>query len=285
MGAPASDVPEMMGLAQVVAQSPRDAPTYILSEKASFGHCGVASGLIAMIVTTLALQHQSIPPVLNVTTPMKLIRENRHLRLQVGCPHYLQPQLTEAPAYASISGTSITGDNAHLVLQHGGWDDAPTTVSIPSIQPAHFRSSNSRLYTWPPIKALQAMTTAELVAVSDFLITRPGFGTVRWDINPLNLATTELGSLVHQVSIERGEVDVQHLELRRHWCTVTLEGLFPKHNGTHTEVAYGAELQAKVELAGHIFVNYDPNTSVLRFVAAPHTKLGAPDVALGMHRT
>ena len=115
MGNLASDGPEVMAMQLALAGSESTNPLLLLGHKANFGHSVSAAGIMAVITTTLAVTHQSVPVHLNVSRPIAMIAETPTLDLPTERSVKLKPAY-EALA-ASISGTSFSGDNSHLVVR------------------------------------------------------------------------------------------------------------------------------------------------------------------------
>jgi acyl transferase domain-containing protein len=85
------------------------------SLKSNIGHLDAAAGVASLIKTTLALQHQQIPPSLHFTTPNPQIDWSNS-------PFVVPTQLTSwpetaAPRRAGVSSFGIGGTNAHIILE------------------------------------------------------------------------------------------------------------------------------------------------------------------------
>ncbi|MEM8808096.1 MAG: beta-ketoacyl synthase N-terminal-like domain-containing protein [Cyanobacteria bacterium P01_G01_bin.38] len=115
-GTPLGDPIEVEALQTVLAQgrSPQT-PCYLGSVKTNLGHLEAAAGMAGLIKTVLALQHQEIPPHLNLSrlnpyitldqTPFEIATET-------------QPWATEAPfRLAGVSAFGFGGTNAHVILE------------------------------------------------------------------------------------------------------------------------------------------------------------------------
>eukprot|EP00656_Telonema_subtile_P054515 TRINITY_DN8175_c0_g2_i8.p1 TRINITY_DN8175_c0_g2~~TRINITY_DN8175_c0_g2_i8.p1 ORF type:complete len:1223 (-),score=226.22 TRINITY_DN8175_c0_g2_i8:75-3743(-) len=113
MGNPMSDGPEVDGVLPVLTTN-RTSPLLLLSHKANLGHSVAASGILALIVATLAASHRTVPVAMNVPKLCKGLRG----RDQVHLPTHEPAVLPGGDLLISVNGTSISGDNAHLVLQH-----------------------------------------------------------------------------------------------------------------------------------------------------------------------
>ena len=110
MGSAISDNAEVLAVLKSLAvASPREQPLVVLAHKASIGHSVEAAGVIAVILTTLALRHSLSPQLI------KLEEFSRKLRLT---KKILVPTHAVVPVagVASISGTSVSGDNVNLLL-------------------------------------------------------------------------------------------------------------------------------------------------------------------------
>eukprot|EP00656_Telonema_subtile_P043746 TRINITY_DN50063_c0_g1_i1.p1 TRINITY_DN50063_c0_g1~~TRINITY_DN50063_c0_g1_i1.p1 ORF type:complete len:1178 (+),score=107.62 TRINITY_DN50063_c0_g1_i1:100-3633(+) len=94
-----------------------DRPLLVYGHKANLGHTASASGLLALIVMGLSLAHQTAPPVLNVEKicrPLIVIAATGAL-ISTDAPSPLCPG-----AIASMSGTSLSGDNVHSGAKASG---------------------------------------------------------------------------------------------------------------------------------------------------------------------
>jgi acyl transferase domain-containing protein len=85
------------------------------SVKANIGHLGPAAGVAGLIKVCLALQHETIPPNINFTTP------NPNLDLDKS-PFHVVTESTPWPAgqdprRAGVSSFGIGGTNAHLIIE------------------------------------------------------------------------------------------------------------------------------------------------------------------------
>ena len=86
------------------------------SVKSNIGHLGPAAGVAGLIKTILALEHEEIPPSINVETPNPAIdfastplTVNRELRPW--------PRTPERPRIAAVSSFGVGGTNAHLIVE------------------------------------------------------------------------------------------------------------------------------------------------------------------------
>ena len=98
-------------------------PLYLGSVKTNVGHLEVAAGMAGLIKTVLALRHRAIPPNLHFQQP------NPHLAWQetpLQVPTALLPWMQEnGPRVAGVSAFSISGTNAHVVLEEAPSCPAP----------------------------------------------------------------------------------------------------------------------------------------------------------------
>ena len=114
MGNGASDIPEIMGLIKTIG-SDRASPAVLLNHKANLGHSQAASGVIAVITTALAQIHHRVPVHIGVIERIRPLAHIQTLELPTSEPAVLSPGVD-----ASISGTSMSGDTIHLVMQNSG---------------------------------------------------------------------------------------------------------------------------------------------------------------------
>lgn len=99
------------------AGRPSDRPLRIGSVKSNLGHCESAAGVVSLIKTVLALQHQVIPANLHVAA------HNPHvpwgeMNVSVVDRSAAWPR-TDRPRVAGVSGFGFSGTNAHVVLTDG----------------------------------------------------------------------------------------------------------------------------------------------------------------------
>lgn len=111
------------------------------SLKSNIGHMDTAAGIGSFVKAVLALQHQQIPPTINVSEPNKKIDFTNS-------PFYLVDKTTswqrqaapenpedELPLRAGVSSFGIGGTNVHVILE-----EAPFKTSTPSQKPLHILS-------------------------------------------------------------------------------------------------------------------------------------------------
>ncbi|HMB54497.1 MAG TPA: beta-ketoacyl synthase N-terminal-like domain-containing protein, partial [Thermoanaerobaculia bacterium] len=122
-GTPMGDPIEIAGLKQawsdgggdVASGSAAPGSVAIGSVKTNVGHLDAAAGVVALIKTVLALEHERIPPSLHFRRP------NPELELD-GSPFRIAAEAAEwprgdAPRRAGVSSFGIGGTNAHLVVE------------------------------------------------------------------------------------------------------------------------------------------------------------------------
>jgi len=104
---------EVLALNKVMGQRPT--PLLIGSVKTNIGHLESAAGVAGLIKVILSLQHQQIPPHLNLQTPNPYIPWDQ---LSVAVPTQPTPWPgTEEPRLAGISSFGMSGTNVHLVVE------------------------------------------------------------------------------------------------------------------------------------------------------------------------
>ncbi len=111
------DVVETLALGQVVGQARgRKQPCLVGSNKPNIGSLGAAAGIASLIKVALALHYEEIPPVIN------LEQVNPHIplkELNLSPPRKLTPwpKTKGRLPLAGVNGTSLSGSNAHVVLE------------------------------------------------------------------------------------------------------------------------------------------------------------------------
>ncbi|MEM7199093.1 MAG: SDR family NAD(P)-dependent oxidoreductase [Planctomycetota bacterium] len=147
------------------------------SVKSNFGHADAAAGIAGIIKTTLALQHELLPPTLHFETPNPEIPFDE-------TPFWVVAKETPwprgaAPRRAGVNSFGIGGTNAHVVLE-----EAPVTAAVetPPAQPHQ-------------LVVVSAKTETALARTSEALAARlrePG------DLSLADIAfTTQLGRTPH----------------------------------------------------------------------------------------
>ncbi|MEV0222612.1 amino acid adenylation domain-containing protein [Streptomyces sp. NPDC050704] len=100
----------------LTAAGPRPLPCPIGSVKTNVGHLDQAAGLVGLAKTVLSLRHGSLYPSLHFDRPNPLIRfETKSVRVNAS-PRPWERRGDE-PRVAGVSSLSLTGTNAHVVLQ------------------------------------------------------------------------------------------------------------------------------------------------------------------------
>lgn len=119
-GTPLGDEIEMEALQQVFAPGRAPHSIQLGAIKANVGHLGVASGIVSLMKTALALHSGTLPPQINLTSKHKKL-------LQPTTPFYISDLVTRLPQEekhtAAVSSFGLGGTNAQLILQN--WPTAP----------------------------------------------------------------------------------------------------------------------------------------------------------------
>lgn len=125
-GTPLGDPIEVNALAAVLGQnrSP-DKPLLIGSVKTNVGHLEAAAGIAGIIKVVLSLQHQEIPPHLNLKELSPHLDWSR-IPVTVATERIPWPIESE-PRRAGVSSFGFSGTNAHIILE-----EAPPPLPISS---------------------------------------------------------------------------------------------------------------------------------------------------------
>ena len=111
MGNPSCDIPEAQAVWDAIGRfKPSGDKLKLASHKGSFGHTVAPSGLVAIITSALILQNRSVAVWAGTTNPVKEV-DSMHLPT-----HKQAPLPLDGSLLASISGTSNSGDNIHILL-------------------------------------------------------------------------------------------------------------------------------------------------------------------------
>jgi 3-oxoacyl-[acyl-carrier-protein] synthase II len=114
-GTPRGDPVEAAALGEAVAGRPPGDPCLVGSVKTNIGHCESAAGVASLIKVALALHHGTIPATINHATPHPAI-DGERLGLELVSESRPWPA-RERRWLAGISGLSLGGGNAHVVLE------------------------------------------------------------------------------------------------------------------------------------------------------------------------
>ncbi|MGW6529130.1 thioester reductase domain-containing protein [Streptomyces venezuelae] len=84
------------------------------SVKSNIGHADAAAGVAALIKTVLMLEHATLAPTVNVTSPMAALRDSP-LRLVTETRPW--PRRPDLPRLAGVTSVGMGGTNVHAVVQ------------------------------------------------------------------------------------------------------------------------------------------------------------------------
>ncbi|MEQ8970426.1 MAG: beta-ketoacyl synthase N-terminal-like domain-containing protein [Coleofasciculus sp. C1-SOL-03] len=151
-GTVAGDLCEFTALNQVFSENnPHQQQIALGSVKSQIGHAKAAAGAASLIKTALALHHQVLPPMLNVTQP------NPKFGIETS-PFYLNTQTrpwlkgkSGTPRRAGVSAFGFGGTNYHVVLEEYEQE----------------QSSAYRLHTVPQSILLSAPTPDQVLATCE----------------------------------------------------------------------------------------------------------------------
>lgn len=121
---------EAHSLQEVLGRGRADSDrVYLGTVKSNLGHTQAAAGIAGVIKTVLALEHETIPPTLHVSSPTPAIDWSASgLSLAsspVAWPRTLRPRL------AGVSSFGISGTNAHIVLEETPAASTPRSDAEP----------------------------------------------------------------------------------------------------------------------------------------------------------
>ncbi|WP_415837373.1 SDR family NAD(P)-dependent oxidoreductase [Parendozoicomonas haliclonae] len=115
-GTPMGDPIELQALGQVCTRRTADRPLMIGSVKSNFGHTQAAAGLAGLIKTLLAIKHKTLPSSLHCDQKTSAFDWQAQPLRVVTTPTFW-PEIGNRPARAGISSFSISGTNAHILVE------------------------------------------------------------------------------------------------------------------------------------------------------------------------
>ena len=137
-------------------------PLWLASIKSNIGHTQAAAGVAGMIKMIAALNHDSLPPTLNVDRP------SPHIDWSAGTVRLLTEPVpwpvTDHPRTAAVSSFGISGTNAHLILQQ-----APTPAAGPADTEPPAGQTHHGVEFGLPMWPISARTPTALSAQADRL--------------------------------------------------------------------------------------------------------------------
>ena len=98
-------------------------PVVLINHKGNFGHGVAASGLLAIMVTTLALHHRVATPHVGLTTPIKALGSAGDE--MVATVDHVYALDKEGLLVGAVNGHATSGVNVHIIVQDAG---APRSV-------------------------------------------------------------------------------------------------------------------------------------------------------------
>ncbi|MEU5777293.1 thioester reductase domain-containing protein [Streptomyces venezuelae] len=122
------------------------------SVKSNIGHADAAAGVAALIKTVLMLEHATLAPTVNVTSPMAALRDSP-LRLVTETRPW--PRRPDLPRLAGVTSVGMGGTNVHAVVQ-----EAPV------------REPHAKVDARPMVLPLSARTDHQLALVAARLAAR-----------------------------------------------------------------------------------------------------------------
>lgn len=122
------------------------------SVKSNIGHADTAAGVAALIKTVLMLEHATLAPTVNVTSPVAALRDSP-LRLVTETRHW--PRRPDLPRLAGVTSVGMGGTNVHVVVQ-----EAPA------------REPRAKAGARPTVLPLSARTEHQLALVASRLAAR-----------------------------------------------------------------------------------------------------------------
>ncbi|MBQ1160745.1 type I polyketide synthase [Streptomyces sp. A73] len=115
-GTAIGDAIEAQAVLTVYGQDrPDGEPVWLGSSKPNVGHCQAAAGVAGVVKMVLAMQHGVLPPTLGVDRPTPLVRWRSGAVRVAG--ELVEWPRRDGPRRAGVSAFSVSGTNAHLILE------------------------------------------------------------------------------------------------------------------------------------------------------------------------
>ena len=111
----------------------RDIPLYLGSVKSNMGHAQGAAGLVGLLKAALAVQAGELPPTLHVDRPSSHV-DWTDGRIELVSTRQPWPAV-DRPRRAGVSAFSISGANAHVILEQAPPADEHEPADDPAIVP------------------------------------------------------------------------------------------------------------------------------------------------------
>ncbi|OBI81005.1 hypothetical protein A9X00_09940 [Mycobacterium sp. 1245805.9] len=138
-------------------------PLWVGSIKSNIGHTQAAAGVAGLIKMIEALNHDSLPPTLNVDQP------SPHVDWSAGTVRLLTEAVpwpeTDHPRTAAVSSFGISGTNAHVIVQQA--PDMPAQAQTPT------EGVELGLPLWPVSARTPAALRAQADRLHEYLLGHP----------------------------------------------------------------------------------------------------------------
>lgn len=206
--------------------------------------------------------------------------------------HLQSPDATSATAPKPVDSVSPQGkpSPAHdFYNQVVGSPDGTNVVASPVHTVSHYvpKLTKTGYNVYPPISELETMSEADLAAVADFKVERPGYGSVAWD-GSVDVRGVDLDSVVvietKNVSVYddaelNGDKPRQGSKLNRP-AVITMFGIYPK-GGAESSVEAKEKLKKKIEKStkkmGADLLSFDADGGVWTFRVGHFSRYGLDD--------
>jgi 3-hydroxymyristoyl/3-hydroxydecanoyl-(acyl carrier protein) dehydratase/malonyl CoA-acyl carrier protein transacylase len=113
---PDADRPEAQVLDTFFGAAGRTTPCRLGSVQADVGHCGAASGLVAVVKASLALYQEVLPALRGLQQPLPELAGMRQLLAPAAVQYWVRDR-AGGPRRAGVSAASVDGNFMHVVLE------------------------------------------------------------------------------------------------------------------------------------------------------------------------
>ena len=163
---PDTDRREALSLDAFFGSAGRTIPCRLSSAQADVGHCGAASGLVAVVKASLALYQEILPALRGLQQPLPELANSRHLRAPATAQYWVRDRAA-GPRRAGVSNSSVDGNVMHVVLEAC---EEQTSARVSAERHGPFGDRSEKLFILDAedrVSLLQELENRRLIIASD----------------------------------------------------------------------------------------------------------------------